>query len=277
MNKHGNRVLHTEVAESTLPTARGSSGLLIEAREAGHTLRDGTQILHPVSLGIRPGSLVAVIGASGAGKTMLLDALAGLTLPTEGTVLHDGITCRPRDGLPVAEIGYVPQDDIIHRTMPLDRTLRYAARLRLPKRAGDREIDQAVAKVLSDLGLTNRAHTKVDLLSGGERKRASIAVELLAHPLALFLDEPTSGLDPIVAAEFDRLVRDLKESLGLTVFMVTHDVDSLVAIADRIAVLVDNLVRIGTMDKMLHDSHPWIRAYFHGPRGHAALRANESG
>jgi phospholipid/cholesterol/gamma-HCH transport system ATP-binding protein len=78
-----------------------------------------------------------------------------------------------------------------------------------------------------------------------------------------------------VAAEFDQLVRDLKESFGLTVFMVTHDIDSLVAIADRIAVLVDNRVRIGTMDDMLRDPHPWIRAYFHGPRGHAATRAHE--
>ncbi|MGH7087535.1 MAG: ABC transporter ATP-binding protein, partial [Stellaceae bacterium] len=98
-------------------------------------------------------------------------------------------------------------------------------------------------------------------------------------PPLLFLDEPTAGLDPIAAGELDRLVRDLKRGLGLTVFMVTHDIDSLAALADRIAVLVDNSIRIGTMDEMLADPHPWIHAYFHGPRGHAAdpSRTREGG
>ena len=105
------------------------------------------------------------------------------------------------------------------------------------------------------------------------RKRAALARALALDPPLLFLDEPTAGLDPIVASELDALVRDLKESLGLTVFMVTHDIDSLIAIADRIAVLVDNVVRIGTMEEMLRDPHPWIRAYFRGPRGRAATRA----
>jgi len=96
---------------------------------------------------------------------------------------------------------------------------------------------------------------------------------LALDPALLFLDEPTSGLDPIAAAEFDRLVRDLKESLGLTVFLVTHDLDSLIAIADRIAVLIDKRLRIGTMAELLEDSNPWIMAYFRGPRGRAALAA----
>jgi ABC-type multidrug transport system ATPase subunit len=222
MTKQGSRVLRPQAESPALTVPRGSSGLFIEARGAGHTLPDGTQILHPVSLDIRSGSLVAIIGASGAGKTMLLDALAGLTLPTEGDVVHDGITCRPHDGLAVAEIGYVPQDDIIHRSMPLDRTLRYAARLRLPKRATDQEIDQAVADVLAALGLTGRAHTRVELLSGGERKRASIAVELLARPPALFLDEPTSGLDPVMAADLIELLRQIANA-GSTVVFTSHN------------------------------------------------------
>ena len=103
------------------------------------------------------------------------------------------------------------------------------------------------------------------------RKRAALARALALDPPLLFLDEPTAGLDPIAAADFDRLVRDLKESLDLTVFMVTHDLDSLIAIADRIAVLVDNRLKIGTMADMLNDPDPWIHAYFRGPRGRAAL------
>jgi len=108
-------------------------------------------------------------------------------------------------------------------------------------------------------------------LSGGMRKRAGIARALALDPEILFLDEPTSGLDPIGAAEFDELVRSLQQSLGLTVFLVTHDLDSLRAICDRIAVLVDKRVKVGTMAQLLRDDHPWIHAYFHGPRGRAAL------
>ncbi|HEX7969757.1 MAG TPA: ATP-binding cassette domain-containing protein, partial [Stellaceae bacterium] len=108
-------------------------------------------------------------------------------------------------------------------------------------------------------------------LSGGMRKRAGLARALALDPQLLFLDEPTAGLDPIAAGAFDALIRDLRTSLGLTVFMVTHDLDSLVAICDRIAVLVDKRLRIGTMSELLRDPHPWIQAYFRGPRGRAAL------
>ncbi len=106
-------------------------------------------------------------------------------------------------------------------------------------------------------------------LSGGMRKRAGLARALALDPEILFLDEPTAGLDPIAAADFDQLIRDLKSSLGLTVFLVTHDLDSLFAICDRVAVLVDKKVRVGTLAQHLADDHPWIRAYFHGPRGRA--------
>ena len=112
-------------------------------------------------------------------------------------------------------------------------------------------------------------------LSGGMKKRAGLARALALDPEFLFLDEPTAGLDPISAGAFDELIRGLQQSLGLTVFMVTHDLDSLTAICDRIAVLVDKKIKVDTMENLLDDPHPWIQAYFHGPRGRAARHAEE--
>jgi len=137
-----------------------------------------------------------------------------------------------------------------------------------------RLMDEIAALKIGMVGLAEDAGDKYPAqLSGGMRKRAGLARALALDPEILFLDEPTAGLDPIAAAEFDRLIRDLQSSLGLTVFLVTHDLDSLVAICDRIAVLVDKRIRIGTLDQLLADEHPWIRAYFHGPRGRAALHS----
>jgi len=113
-------------------------------------------------------------------------------------------------------------------------------------------------------------------LSGGMKKRAGLARALALDPELLFLDEPTAGLDPISAAAFDELIRGLQQSLGLTVFMVTHDLDSLTAICDRVAVLVDKKIKVDTMENLLGDPHPWIQEYFHGPRGRAARHAEES-
>jgi phospholipid/cholesterol/gamma-HCH transport system ATP-binding protein len=113
-------------------------------------------------------------------------------------------------------------------------------------------------------------------LSGGMRKRAGLARALALDPEILFLDEPTAGLDPIAASAFDQLIKDLQSSLDLTVFLVTHDLDSLFAICDRVAVLVDKKIRVGTLEQHLQDDHPWIHSYFHGPRGRAAVAAELS-
>ncbi len=117
----------------------------------------------------------------------------------------------------------------------------------------------------------NAAHKKPAELSGGMRKRAGLARALALDPELLFLDEPTAGLDPIGASQFDELVRNLQRNLGLTVLMVTHDLDSLHAICDRIAVLLDKRIVAGTMQELLVYDHPWVREYFHGPRGRAAM------
>jgi len=132
-------------------------------------------------------------------------------------------------------------------------------------------IQEIVSLKIAMVGLPPDACTKYPSeLSGGMRKRAGLARALALDPEILFLDEPTAGLDPIGAARFDSLILSLRQTLGLTVFMVTHDLDSLHAIADRIAVLVDKAVVIGTIDTLSRESHTWIRDYFHGPRARAA-------
>lgn len=198
------------------PRAALRPGLSVEARGLTQVVRGGRRTLDDVSLSVRPGELVAIIGASGAGKTTLLDALSGMRPPASGSVRHDG---RPA---PDDAVGYVPQDDIIHQQLPLARTLRYAARLRLPAATTPDEVDRRVAEVLDVLGLAGRADTRVGSLSGGERKRASIAVELLARPRGLFLDEPTSGLDPAAATELLSLLRRVAAE-GVPVLLTTHN------------------------------------------------------
>ncbi|BBY04638.1 hypothetical protein MSEO_51370 [Mycobacterium seoulense] len=170
---------------------------------------------------MEPGELVAIAGGSGAGKTTLLEVLAGLQPPSTGEVRHDGVARRPRI-VTDSRVGYVPQDDIIHLEMPLRRTLRYAALLRLPAGTSAAETERIVEETLQDLDLADRADVPVRALSGGQRKRASIAVELLTGPRLFFLDEPTSGLDPSTAAEVMRLLRRLSRR-GVTVILTTHE------------------------------------------------------
>jgi ABC-type multidrug transport system ATPase subunit len=189
----------------------------IEVHALAQRVKSGAVTLHDVSLAIDPGELVAIIGGSGSGKTTLLDAMCGLRPPAAGSVR-----------LISGNIGYVPQDDVIHLTLPLARTLRYAAALRAVPVA-------SVDKVLRTLQLSGRSHVPVGQLSGGERKRASIASELLAGPALFFLDEPTSGLDPARGAELMRTLRGLADG-GTTVVLTTHnpsDADR----CDKVAVL----------------------------------------
>src|SRR6201995_3516573 len=178
------------------------------SREVG-----GRQILKKLSLSIEPAELVAIAGGSGAGKTTLLEILARLQPPSSGELRYDGVVCGNRTRTD-SRIGYVPQDDIIHLEMPLRRTLRYAARLRLPAGTSAAEADRIVEETMDDLDLADRAEVAVRALSGGQRKRASIAVELLTRPRLFFLDEPTSGLDPSTAAAAMRLLRRLPQRGG---------------------------------------------------------------
>ncbi|MFJ3306781.1 ATP-binding cassette domain-containing protein [Streptomyces sp. NPDC086549] len=192
-------------------------GLSLQARRVGRDIRGAGRVLHDISLDIAPGQLTVIAGSSGAGKTVLLEILAGLGAPTEGEVLHNG----EQPGPPGREFGFVPQEDIIHRELSLHRTLVYAAGLRMPPGTSAQTVTVTVDRVLATLGLSERAGTPVRALSGGERKRASIAVELLTRPRVLFLDEPTSGLDPVTGADLLRTLHALAED-GTTVVMTTH-------------------------------------------------------
>jgi ABC-type multidrug transport system ATPase subunit len=186
---------------------------VIELRDVSQRVRGGELILHGISFTIRRGELVAIIGGSGTGKTTLLNTMSGLRLPTAGEVRRN----RAQD-----RHGYVPQDDIIHLSLPLRRTLRYTAQLRLPAASTAEQTEHAVTDVLKALELTDRAGVPVGSLSGGQRKRASIAAELLTRPGIFFLDEPTSGLDPARDAELMRTLRQLAEE-GTTVVLTTHN------------------------------------------------------
>ncbi|MFS8201579.1 ATP-binding cassette domain-containing protein [Streptomyces sp. CWNU-52B] len=192
-------------------------GLRIGARRLTQRVRGAGRVLDDVSFDAAPGQIVMIAGSSGAGKTVLLETLAGLRAAGEGAVLHDGA----RPGPPGPESGFVPQEDILHRDLPLHRTLVYAAGLRMPPDTSAVSVTAAVDRVLASLGLTHRAGTPVRALSGGERKRAGIAAELLTGPRALFLDEPTSGLDPVTAAALLRTLRSLAEG-GTTIVLTTH-------------------------------------------------------
>jgi ABC-type multidrug transport system ATPase subunit len=178
-------------------------------------------ILDDVSFSVEPGELVALAGASGAGKTTLLEILAGLRVPSAGQIMHDGVRVDA-GAMPGSGVGYVPQDDIIHLEMPLRRTLQYAAGLRLPAGTASDQADRVVDATMCDLDLADRREVAVRRLSGGQRKRASIAVELLTQPRTFFLDEPTSGLDPSTSAEVLRLLRRLTRQ-GVTVVVTTHE------------------------------------------------------
>jgi ABC-type multidrug transport system ATPase subunit len=226
---HGTASAGSVTLPVTPPTSKGV-GIVVE--DVGVTRR-GRALLRGVDLAVSPGELVSIIGASGAGKSTLLDAVAGVRPPTSGTVSFDGVDSSSSSHRDL--VGYVPQDDLIHRDLPVAETLRYAARLRLPTGTTRDEIDRIVTRTLAELDLADRASVRVGDLSGGQRKRVSIAVELLTRPRSLFLDEPTSGLDPATAANLIATLRRLADR-GTTVVLTTHNPEDLPA-SDRIVVV----------------------------------------
>jgi ABC transport system ATP-binding/permease protein len=177
----------------------------------------GKQILAPTSVTIAPGELVAIIGESGSGKSTLIKALAGVTSPTDGAITVSGEPVRSR----LTDIGYLPQDEIVHGKLSVREALNYAAKLRLPHDTSRAELADSVARVLDELALGEHAETRIESLSGGQRKRVGLAVELLGRPSLLFLDEPTTGLDPGLETRMMTLLRELADA-SRAVVVVTH-------------------------------------------------------
>jgi ABC-type multidrug transport system ATPase subunit len=239
-----------------LPAARAAPhGVRIDVNELSRQVRVRKQgqltLVDAVSFTLSAGELVAIVGPSGAGKTTLLEAIAGISPATAGSVRFDGIDVYANLGAFRSVLGYVPQDDIIHADLPLQRTLRYAARLRLPSSTTAAEVDHAVRDAIDAVGLTDHADVPVGSLSGGQRKRASIAVELLTDPHVFFLDEPTSGLDPVTSAELITRLRQLADRSATVVF-TTHSVEDL-ARCDRVVFMTrgGRVGFVGTVDEAL--------------------------
>ncbi|AXE63099.1 ABC transporter ATP-binding protein [Hyphomonas polymorpha PS728] len=231
-------------------------------------------VLDEFDLDIERGEVIGIIGPSGGGKSVTLRAIVGLKQPESGTVEvfgeQLGLLNREERTALERRWGIMFQDGALFSNLTVRENVM------VPMREHT-DLNPTLRAQLADMkiqmaGLSPSAGDKYPAdLSGGMRKRAALARALALDPELLFLDEPTAGLDPITAAAFDKLIRDLQQALGLTVFLVTHDLDTLHAVCDRIAVIGEKRVlAVGTMDELRRVDHPWIQQYFGGPRGRAA-------
>ena len=261
--------------------------MVMEADKTGQAKKDviihvedlvtgfGSKIIHDhLNLDVYRGEVLGLVGGSGSGKSVLLRTIIGLNAPRQGTIEVFGKRTGYAEGSRMRSLevrwGVLFQEGALFSSQTVAENIQVP--LREYTSMSQELMDEIAAMKIALVGLPPDTAQKLPSeLSGGMKKRAGLARALALDPELLFLDEPTSGLDPISANQFDELIRELQESLGLTVFMVTHDLDSLAAITDRIAVLVDKKIKTGTIEELRKDTTPWIHEYFSGPRGHAAL------
>ena len=243
----------------------------------------GEQVVHDeLALEVNKGEILGVVGGSGTGKSVLMRSIIGLQRPDAGTIEVFGKDITAAE--PDEEIGVRSRWGVLFQGGALFSTLTVGENVQVPLKQFYPELEQALLHEIARYktvmtGLPAEAASKYPSeLSGGMKKRAGLARALALDPELLFLDEPTAGLDPIGAAKFDELTRELADTLGLTVFLITHDLDTLYAICDRVAVLADKkVIAVGTIPELLESDHPWIQEYFNGPRARAALTTHEKG
>ncbi|MEP2103157.1 MAG: ABC transporter ATP-binding protein [Parasphingorhabdus sp.] len=243
----------------------------------------GDQVIHhELDLDVRRGEILGVVGGSGTGKSVLMRSIIGLQTPQHGDIEVFGDHLLGRPEAETVDIrkrwGVLFQGGALFSTLTVAENVMVPIREFYPKM--DRDFRREVAKYKVGLsGLPPEAGPKYPAeLSGGMKKRAGVARALALDPELLFLDEPTAGLDPIGAAAFDNLIKELQKTLGLTVFLITHDLDTLHAICDRVAVLADQqVIAVGTIPELLALDHPWIQEYFNGPRGRMAAPKETGG
>lgn len=267
----------TAALATTDDTTGDDAGLAIRVR--GLTNRFGAQTVHDnLDLDVRRGEILGVVGGSGTGKSVLMRSILGLRVPDAGEIEVLGVDARSDN--PDNRLHIERNTGVLFQDGALFSSLTVGENVQVPLKEHHRELPERWHYELALLkvklaGLPADTINKLpSQLSGGMRKRAGLARALALDPPLLFLDEPTAGLDPIGAAAFDRLIKTLQEALGLTVLLITHDLDTLYAICDRVAVLADQKV---IANAPLHEieqlDHPWIQEYFHGPRARAARDA----
>ncbi len=273
------RVITAEVEDLALntvaPAYDGENPIVIEGLRNSF----GEQVIHEgLALKVKRGEILGVVGGSGTGKSVLMRSIIGLQVPDDGRieVLGHAITDEREDG----DVDIRSRWGVLFQGGALFSTLTVGENVEVPLKEFYPEIDDTLRHEIARYkvmlsGLPENAAAKYPAeLSGGMKKRAGLARALALDPELLFLDEPTAGLDPIGAAAFDRLTKELQETLGLTVFLITHDLDTLYEICDRVAVLADKkVIAVGTIPELLALDHPWIQEYFNGPRGRAAQNA----
>lgn len=257
--------------------AKGSEDLVI--RVTGLRTQFGSHVVHEkLDFSVRRGEVMGLVGGSGTGKSVLLKCIIGLMRPAAGRI---EILGRSIEGPGDSDLRVLQQRwGMLFQDGALFSSLTVAQNIEVPL-AEHTDLSPRLRREVSDLKVNlvglplEAAHKYPSELSGGMRKRAGLARALALDPEILFLDEPTAGLDPIGANQFDELIGDLQKALGFTVVMVTHDLDSLYAICDRVSVLVDKRVKVGTVTELERESDPWIQDYFLGPRGRAAAVAKQ--
>lgn len=250
-------------------------------RVRGLSNRFGEQVVHEeLDLEVRPGEILGVVGGSGTGKSVLMRSILGLRRPDAGEIEVLGLDARSED--PDLRRAIERNTGVLFQDGALFSSLTVGENVQVPLKEYHSDLPDSLRYELALLkvklaGLPADALNKLpSQLSGGMRKRAGLARALALDPPLLFLDEPTAGLDPIGAAAFDRLIRTLQQALGLTVFLITHDLDTLYAICDRIAVIADRkVIACAPLAEVEQMDHPWVREYFHGPRARAAQQTRQ--